>query len=337
MKNSIPVITANFSPFRMVLKSEKEVPWIATLDQINNNNYDFDSFNEVIGIVDIGIEPYSLAISRDGTLHLPRVDKFLDLNLALYEFNQFLTYIFLGGENVEFVWSDDLGFGFISENKTSIICSDVTGKAGNFHKLSKAGFLGLADRIKLNHPNYVQFQKLKRSYFIGKSIVQSLDGGSLQPILYGATYYKNRNYSESLINFWSITEILIEKFWRKRILSSLEDQTIAIKIKVLYENKLINSVLKGNLDQVRKARNKLAHKGKLPNVEDIKLSITCLFQILSLVTTNFEKYDEYEYLIKMLDNSYLANSGTFNVNQKIEIDRWFKILDDSDDINFIDV
>lgn len=337
MRNSIPVITANFLPFRIILKNESEIPWVATLDQINTNNYDLDSLNEIVGVIDIGIKPYSLAFSRDGTLHLPRINKYQDLGVALFEFNQFLTCVLLGGEEIEFVWSDDIGFGFILENKTSIICSNVNGKAGNFHKLAKAGFLAQAEAIKLAYPNYLNFKKIKKSYLKGKSIVETLGGLSLQPILYGATFYKNRNYSESLIAFWSITEILIELFWKKKILSTLDVQNIAPKINALYENAIINIELKEGLDIVRKARNRLAHRGKLPAIADVQLSIKCVFQILSLVITNFERTDEYHYLIEMLNNTNLVNAGAFNVDQEVKVPTWFEILENQDDVNFINI
>lgn len=337
MKNSIPVITANFEPFKVILQNETEQSWLASLDEINNNNYDYEGFNEIVGVVDIGISPYSLAISRDGTLHLPRINKYLDLTIALFEFNQFLTCLFLGGEYCEVVWSDDIGFGFIFDNKTSMICSGAEGKAGKFHRQAKVGHLSMAERINLHIPQAVSLKKLKDSYDKGKVIVNFLENMSFQPLLYGATFYRNRNYSESLINFWSMTEMLIEKYWKDKILSSSKDHKIAIKINVLYENGLIKSDLKTNLDCVRNARNKLAHRGKLPDVETVLLAIECVFKILSLVTSNFEKCDEYSYLITMLEKVGLANKVIFSVDQEIEITTWFESFEDSSNVNFFTV
>ncbi|MGA4923357.1 hypothetical protein, partial [Bacillus subtilis] len=86
MNKNIKVITANFDPFKLVIKDSNDY-WSASLDEINTNSYDYEKLNEISTKIDIGLNTYSLLICYDGTLLLPMVEEFSDPYYVLSIFN----------------------------------------------------------------------------------------------------------------------------------------------------------------------------------------------------------------------------------------------------------
>jgi hypothetical protein len=113
MKDSVPVITANFNPLRFVVRSDKDI-WEPTLEQINGRSYDYVKLHRLSTYFDAGIAPYSLGVCFDGTLVLPAIARFRDRNSALAQFNRTLSELLLGGVYCEAVSPDDVGYGSTS-------------------------------------------------------------------------------------------------------------------------------------------------------------------------------------------------------------------------------
>lgn len=70
----VPVIIGNCAPFRLV--NRKTDKWEPTLEQINNRTYDYVKLCRLSMFIDVGIKPYSIAVSFDGSLILPGLKNF---------------------------------------------------------------------------------------------------------------------------------------------------------------------------------------------------------------------------------------------------------------------
>jgi len=118
MKDSVPVLTANFTPLRFVIRGKDDV-WAPTLEQTNSGTYDYVKLHRLSTFVDVGLAPFSLGVSFDGTLLLPALPQFKDTAKALDLFNRMLTELLIGGLYCEAVAPDDLGYGELSFNAYS--------------------------------------------------------------------------------------------------------------------------------------------------------------------------------------------------------------------------
>src|SRR5690349_2051092 len=84
----VPVIIGNCSPFRLIFRISDT--WNPTLRQINDRKYDYVKLCRLSMFLDVGIAPYSMAISFDGSFILPALGKFRNRDVALQKFNETL-------------------------------------------------------------------------------------------------------------------------------------------------------------------------------------------------------------------------------------------------------
>src|SRR6185503_1582651 len=105
----IPVIIGNYAPFRLVLREGES--WNPTLEQVNNNEYDYVKLSRMSTFIDIGIAPFSLGVSFDGSLVLPATKEFRLQETALDKFNETLGILLLGGIYCEAVQPTDISYG----------------------------------------------------------------------------------------------------------------------------------------------------------------------------------------------------------------------------------
>ncbi len=337
MKENIPIITANFDPFKLVISNTNDY-WSATLDEINTNTYNYEKLNQTSLSLDIGLEHYSLLVSYDGTLILPRINKFSDPYHTLSVFNDVLTCLLLGGEYCEAVLPEDIGYGLIDSNNRSMIIAGATGKISSFHKLIKSSLVGKVDAIRLHNPAFITVEEFKKSYEIGKKVLQKLNNLKLEQLLFGVTFYNRQQLPESLIHFWISIERLVEFFWNrdfesktKELMKNLNKKkdywTISNKIDVLYSYDFFSEDLYDNLTNIRRARNDFAHAGIIPSREIVRLSAKCFFEFLSLSYTDFKNDKFFDEIVKKLIGNSHSDLFIFNVDQETyEINDWDNLI-----------
>lgn len=335
MSDSIPIITANFDPFKLVISNHNDY-WSATLDEINSNTYNYEKLNHISLSLDIGLENYSLLISYDGTLILPRIKKLSDPYYTLSVFNDVLTCFLLGGEYCEAVLPEDIGYGIMDSNNRSMIIAGATGKIGNFHKLIKSSLVGKVDAIRLHNPAFITVEDLKKSYELGKKVLQKFNNLKLEQLLFGVTFYNRQQLPESLIHFWICIERLVEFFWnrdfenkknelKKKINKKNDNWTIYDKINVLHLHNFFSDELYNNLTVIRRERNRFAHAGVIPKKDIVKLSAKCFFEFLSLSYTDFKDEKFFDEIVKKLIGNSHSDLFIFNVEQETyEINNWEK-------------
>lgn len=89
----IPTIMAFINPFSVVVRENEE--WKPSIDDINESSYDYVKLNRTSTAIDIGIAPLSMIIGFDGSLILPCIKEYADVNKAVDKFNETLGYLFV--------------------------------------------------------------------------------------------------------------------------------------------------------------------------------------------------------------------------------------------------
>lgn len=146
----VPVIIGNYAPFRLVLRDTDT--WSPTLEQINSRGYDYVKLCRLSCFIDIGIAPFSLAISFDGSLVLPASAAFKTRESALDKFNETLGIMLLGGIYSEAAQPTDVSFGTLFFDGYVKQCSGGTGHEASFHKAIQTKYVSTLDVINLLSP-----------------------------------------------------------------------------------------------------------------------------------------------------------------------------------------
>jgi hypothetical protein len=335
MKSSVPVITANFSPLRLVLR-ENDV-WAPTLEQINSRSYDYVRLHRMSTYFDVGVAPYSLGICFDGTLILPAIPQFHDRASALVQFNKTLSELLVGGVYCEAVSPDDIGFGTLSFTAYSRISGGATGPSASFHRAARTKHIGTLDVIRLLEPETVPIENLHNALANGRKLLNLLGDIPREQILYGATFYVTKQWAESLINLWTATERIIEVAWQKHVVNSgstlsqkrrsfLYDHrtwSSSAKLEVLFQKALLPSDTYDKLDVARKARNSLAHLGISPAHETTQKALEAFFELASLCASNFGETGLFCEVTKLIKDrckpKLLPEKTRFEIN---EVSHW---------------
>src|ERR1035437_6897573 len=148
--NHVPVIVGNFLPFRLILRDTDS--WEHSLEQINHREYDYVKLCRLSSFIDIGIAPFSLGITFDGSLILPATEQFNNRSLALDKFNETLTFLLLGGIYCEAVQPTDISYGSLFFDGYLKILGGGTGAQSKFHHAIQTKHVGTLDVIELLSP-----------------------------------------------------------------------------------------------------------------------------------------------------------------------------------------
>jgi hypothetical protein len=303
-KRHIPVFIGNYSPFRLVLRDEDR--WAPTLDEINTNTYDYVKLCRMSTFIDIGIAPFSLGVSFDGSLILPASPDFKTPQQALNKFNETLGIMLLGGLYSESVQPSDVSFGrlhfdgYLKQNGGGV------GRSSNFHLAMKTRHLGAHDTIKLLEPTSIRTKTMQTAYTKGKEIFSSLE--NLSPSLYlnGTSNYVKQQWTEALLFLWTSLEQVINIMWENKIIKEVQSQTentiqgrtkflndfrtwtSSTRIELLYQKGFIQTKDYQLLNVARKTRNDFIHNGKAVIESTVLSAIEALFRLMSLVATDYQ-------------------------------------------------
>lgn len=313
MKYQIPVITANFSPLRFVLKDTADA-WAPTLENINNRDYDYVKLHRSSTSLDIGIAPYSMGVCFDGTLVLPALPEFRDTAHALTQFNRTLSELLLGGIYCEAVTPDDVSFGTMSETLYVRMHGCPEGLRASFHHAARTTLIGAMDVIRLLDPETVTVDELQGALKAGRKLIGELGGIPREQVLYGTTFYVRRQWAEALIHLWTTTERIVEIAWQKYIVDALQPLPkkrraflndhktwpVSAKLEMLFQKALLPKSTYVVLDEARKARNDFAHRGLLPTQDIASKALTGCFELASLCASGFSQADLFKKVVSLI-------------------------------------
>ena len=293
------MLIAYLSPFRVVEPEDSSQPWSASIDEINSRRWDYVGLHEIVGGLDVGLEPpYHMVVCRDGGLALPPLPELRQHHAAVEFFNRCLCGLLLGGVYCETVNPDGLDFGSIIDWK--YIRSHGAGLAApnRFHDAIRRQAASPLDAIQLEEPRVVKFGQLYTAMQVGLETLGKLEPLRGEYLLKGATGLARRDFGTALSNLWIATEQLLEALWIREVvaptrlsdrsksrLEQLKDTrtwSAATRIEMLFQKGIIDlSTLKA-LSAARRARNNLSHRGEPPGEVDAAF---CLQGVRSLMQT----------------------------------------------------
>jgi hypothetical protein len=308
----IPIVMANFRPLRFVARGEGD-DWRPSLDQVNGRTYDHVKLHRLSTYLDVGVAPFSLGICFDGTLVLPATPEFRIGENALAVFNRTLSELLVGGLYCEAVAPDDLSAGTITLTAYTKIIVGGIGANASLHKAARTKHIGALDVIQLFKPEIVSVDDITSALSAGRELLSPLKDLPREQILYGVTYYGQRQWAESLIHVWTTTERLLEIAWKERIVQPakatskkrrefLEDHrtwTASAKLEVLFQKGLFDTEIYDKLDRARRARNDFAHRGVVPSQEQALVAIDGAFELASLCASSFKKKNRFDSVVKL--------------------------------------
>jgi hypothetical protein len=311
----IPVIIGNHAPFRLVLREGDE--WAPSLDQINDRTYDYVKLSRMSTFIDIGIAPFSLGISFDGSLVLPATQEFRDIHQALIKFNETLGIMLLGGVYSEAVQPTDISYGLLYTQGYLKHHGGGTGKEAGFHSAMKTRHLGIREVIDLLEPKTITSQSMEAAYIKGKKYFSAL--GKLSPSLYlnGTTNYIKEQWVEALLFLWTAIEQVINIIWEEKVIADvrtsvdtvigrskfLEDYrtwTTSTRIELLYQKGYLFTKDYQLLNQARKTRNDFIHSGRSVSEDKVQAALESLFRLMSLVTSEYQSADTLDSTIETI-------------------------------------
>jgi len=298
----VPVITANYSPFRLILREEDS--WSPSIEQINRRTYDYVKLHRMSLFIDIGILPLSLGLRFDGTLVLPATSDLVNPENALQHYNQFLCELLLGGVYCEAVSPDDVCLGQMTHTAYCRITGSNRGRKSRFHEAICTTAAGSLDAIQLLRPDVVRVSTVRQAISAGRLRFGQLSPLVPETLLHGTTFYARNQWADALVHLWTSVEQLIEGIWsdrlvhlsrvpgvtdgrRKAFLSDNRTWTASTRLEVLFQKSLIPDKTYALLDIARQGRNRFAHTGAIPTVEVAEAALEGLFQLVSLRATGF--------------------------------------------------
>ncbi|MBS1773784.1 MAG: hypothetical protein JST82_13070 [Bacteroidetes bacterium] len=325
----IPIIIGNCAPFRLIVRENDK--WHPTLEELNYRAYDYVKLHRMSTYLDVGISPFSLGIGFDGSLILPAIEKYRNFEIAADTFNEVLTYLMFGGIYSESITPSDITPGRLSTDSYFTQLSSGKGRNSSFHSAIRTKHVGTMDVISLLDVQKITVKDFTTAYSEGKNVFKKLGNISPSILLNGISHFVKHEYSDGLISLWTCVEQVIAEIWTRRILDDctnqkingrkqfLEDNrtwTIAAKIEVLYQRKIITSRIYSELNISRKARNLLIHSGASPQKRTILNTLTVLFQIYSLLLSNYKKSTLLKSTLDKILKNY--NSDIYPKNKVLE-------------------
>jgi hypothetical protein len=267
-------------PFRMVASTTLS-EWTASIEQINQRDWDYVKLHEIAGGIDVGLPgPYHMLVGRDGALALPPLPQLRSDQQAVEFFNRCLAAFLLGGVYCTAVKLDHLEFGSVIDWKYIRSHSGQAG-ANGFHKLIRMRMAPPLDAIALTNPPILDVDTLRKAARDGFALLDSVPQLSPEFLLKGVSGIARRDWGVALSNLWITIEQLTEALWQRNVLRPMKfdesciagrlDQlkdtrtwTAANRHELLHLKGIVSDTALRHLYHARKARNNLSHRGTHP-------------------------------------------------------------------------
>jgi len=317
MERTHPIVIANPKPFRLILRDNQD-EWVCTTEQINNSTYDYVRLHRLTRFIDVDLyRPFTLGLGYDGSLILPFIEQYADVNLALDEFNRIIACCFVGGLYLEAVSPSDLSLGQIA-NCGYFRHERPFGESGELHRAFGEKAAGDLLNIRLYDPPQITSAEFEEAYSAGKDVLALAPTMSPTLLVTAFSYYLTAQHREALTHAWISVEQLVEVLWREKVVSVakggdipkrrkfLESQqwSLAHRVELLFSLGVIGEDLYKHLNVARPERNDFQHNGAPPSKNAVKSALLGIADLLGLIAfSNGQSYD------KTLITRYLSQSG----------------------------
>jgi len=298
-RRRVPCLATFLHPFR-IIDGPDSPEWNVSIEQINSGTWNYAALHEIVGGIEVGLDaPYHLVVCRDGGLALPPIPALRDERKAVEFFNECLAAILVGGIYCEAIALDGLEFGSILDWKYVRLAGQGSAAPNRFHNLVRLQRASALEAIALEEPRKLKTAELVQASEIGRKILEQLPEVGGEFLLRGTTGYARRDWGVALANLWIVVEQMTSHLWHRNVLSeakkavpiagrmdSLTDNrtwTIGVKHEVLFQRGVLSAVAFAELNQARKARNKLSHSGLHPDNGSARAALKSVNELFSVL------------------------------------------------------
>lgn len=288
------------NPIRFIVKEGETIDF--PLEQINSLSYDHSLLCRIIGLIENECQgcSFSFYLCGDGAIGI-KTDE-IDRYQLVVNINDLFCKLYLGGFPVDAINSKDIAMGSIKNN--SMIWPVNFGESLNSHlhahlRLKTTGVVDAAYLLNPAERSYT-LNNIMEMKSKGEKITNTISTLSTYHLLNGITEYKYHNWSSSLTFLWIVVEEIIDYLWDKCIIANIEKSSIytkrknmlddhrtyttSVKQEFLLQTNFISLDIYNELFEVRQARNKLIHEGKMITKETADKVLAVVHELLVMIS-----------------------------------------------------
>ena len=292
-------------PIQFVVHENEKIDF--SIEEINNLAYDHSLLHRIVGTITNRFDGRDIEylVCGDGALGIKAEGTIAEDDMIVH-YNDLLCKLFLGGMNVEAITNKDIATGNIYESKSIWPVNFGESWNSHIHAELRMRVVGVTDAIVLYQPEkrMTTIEKMKEMYNKGSVIVGAIPNLSTFHLMNGITEFRHRNWSSALTFLWIIVEEITDYLWvqnivdkvsgenskkRKEMLKDTRTYTISVKQEILLQIGVLNEKIYNNIFEIRQARNKLVHEGKMISKSKATILYETIKELLALVSkTNID-------------------------------------------------
>lgn len=287
-------------PIQFVVYKDEKIDF--SIEDINNLSYDHSLLHRIIGTITNSFENKQVEylVCGDGALGI-KTEASLSEDDIIIHYNDLLCKLLLGGMNVEAITNRDIVKGDIYESKSIWPVDFGESWNSHIHAELRMKVVGVTDAILLYQPEKrtTTIEKMNEMLEQGNMIVNAIPNLSTFHLINGITEFRYRNWSSALTFLWIVVEEITDSLWfqniienvagenakkRKEMLRDTRTYTISVKQEILLQIGVLDEKIYNNIFEIRQARNKLVHEGKLISDSKAKLLFETVKELLMLAS-----------------------------------------------------
>ena len=266
-------------PIQFVVHENEKIDF--SIKDINSLSYDHSLLHRIIGTITNRFDNRDVEylVCGDGALGI-KIDGGISEDDIIVHYNDLLCKLFLGGMSVEAITNRDIVNGNIYKSKSIWPVGFGESWNSHIHAELRMRVVGVTDAILLYQPEerMITIEKMKEKIEEGNKIVSEIPNLSTFHLINGITEFHHRSWSSALTFLWVIVEEITDYLWlrniidkvtgenskkRKEMLKDTRTYTMAVKQEILLQLGVLNENIYNNIFEIRQARNKLVHEGKM--------------------------------------------------------------------------
>lgn len=313
----IPVIVSVPSPLTLITLDEND-KLNAKIEDINHNTYDRLKLCRTTSAIDSKIpllsENNMAAIIGYTCTYIFPAMKGLDRQSVIDATNHNLFKLLLGGIPFDSIADENVGFGMLYETGYYMLSGGATGPEYAFLQAAQQQATSSFEAIKLLNPRTYTKTEFHDALLQGEKWVNKFPNINTSLLLDGITHYKYSRLASALVFLWSNCEFSLNMLWENKVMPKgkgiknrkkfIEGNAwqAAHKVEVLFQLGILQKPLYEQLNTARSARNKLAHDGLKPKLEDCESALEATFTLLSLIASDLKQTNLFSDIARNLKN-----------------------------------
>lgn len=287
-------------PIQFIVHENEQIDF--SIEEINSLSYDHSLLHRIIGTIKNTFAGNTIEylICGDGALGI-KIGENASEDTLPGHYNDLLCKLYLGGMNVEAITNRDITTGDIFDSKSIWPVNFGESWNSHIHAELRMRVVGVTDAILLYQPEgrTISIEKMKGMLSKGTRIVDSIPNLSTFHLINGITEFNHCNWQAALTYLWVVVEEVTDWLWsqkiiknvtgdnvkkRKEMLKDTRTYPISVKQEVLLQTGALDEKMYNNLFEIRQARNKLVHEGRMISEKQATLLYETVDELLSVVS-----------------------------------------------------